>query len=87
MKVVLAKPNYASPIITPPLGLGDLAAFLKKNQVDTIIIDAVKEGMDNTQLVDFVIAQLGQGQLQRARMDAERLDERRSPARPIARLS
>jgi len=57
MKVVLTRPNYASHIITPPLGLGYLAAFLKQNGIDAIIIDALKEGMDHQHLVDCIAAQ------------------------------
>jgi len=56
MRVILVRPRYASHIITPPLGLGYLAAFLKKNGVDAIIVDALKEGMDNKQLVEHVVA-------------------------------
>ena len=56
MKVILVRPRYASHIITPPLGLGYLAAFLKKNGVDALIVDALKEGMDNKQLVEHIVA-------------------------------
>ena len=57
MKVILARPRYASHIITPPLGLGYLAAFLNKNGVNALIVDALKEDMDNRQLVDHIVAQ------------------------------
>jgi anaerobic magnesium-protoporphyrin IX monomethyl ester cyclase len=57
MKIVLIRPNYDSHIITPPLGLGYLAAFLKSNGIDAVIIDALKDGANNEQLVERIQAQ------------------------------
>ena len=48
MKIVLIRPKYNSHIITPPLGLGYLSAYLKKAGVETIIIDALRDSKIQT---------------------------------------
>jgi radical SAM superfamily enzyme YgiQ (UPF0313 family) len=56
MKVVLVRPNYKSHIITPPLGIGYISSYLKSNGIETVIIDALKEGLTNQQVVDQVLS-------------------------------
>lgn len=50
MKVVLTRPNYPTHLITPPLGLGYLSAYLKKQGIETQIIDGLNLGLDNREL-------------------------------------
>ncbi len=57
MKVILVRPNYDSHIITPPLGLGYLASYLKANGIEAIMIDALKEALDQASLVDRILQQ------------------------------
>ena len=42
-KIVLVKPNHDTYNITPPLGLGYLASYLKKHGIEAKIIDALKK--------------------------------------------
>jgi anaerobic magnesium-protoporphyrin IX monomethyl ester cyclase len=41
MKIKLVRPNYATHIITPPLGLGYLSSWLRKHHHDVEIIDGL----------------------------------------------
>lgn len=45
MKIVLVRPNYNSHIITPPLGIGYLASYLKANGIEAVIIDGLRDGL------------------------------------------
>lgn len=54
MKIVLVRPNYKSHIITPPLGLGYLASYLKKAEIKVIIIDGLKENLNEDELVEKI---------------------------------
>src|SRR4030043_482370 len=56
MKIVLVRPNYPSHIITPPLGLGYLASFLKNKGIDAVIIDGLREKLDNQAVLKKIIA-------------------------------
>jgi radical SAM superfamily enzyme YgiQ (UPF0313 family) len=51
MKVVLTRPNYPTHLITPPLGLGYLSAYLNSKKIDTQIIDGLNLGLSNRELV------------------------------------
>lgn len=51
MKILLLQPNYDSHIIHPPLGLGYLAAYLKKNGHEVSIYDGT---LKNANLEDFI---------------------------------
>jgi len=55
MKIALVRPNYPSHIITPPLGLGYLASFLKSKGIKTIIIDGLREKLDNQAVLKKII--------------------------------
>jgi radical SAM superfamily enzyme YgiQ (UPF0313 family) len=57
MKIVLTRPNYVSHIITPPLGLGYLASFLKANGVEVVLIDALRDALPLPALVERIVAQ------------------------------
>ena len=53
-KVALIRPNYNSHIITPPLGIGYLASYLKSKGHKVLIIDALNKGLSNLQILDIL---------------------------------
>ena len=50
MKIVLARPNYHTHLITPPLGLGYLSSYLKKFGHDVLIIDGLNLSLNNKEI-------------------------------------
>ena len=56
-QVVLVRPIYNTHIITPPIGLGYLSAYLKRQGIDVKIIDALKDGLNRETLVDRIVAE------------------------------
>jgi len=55
MKLILIRPNYKSHIITPPLGLGYLASYLKKEGHDVKIIDGLRDSLDNEHILREIL--------------------------------
>lgn len=55
MKIVLARPNYETHIITPPLGLGYLASYLKNNDIEVKVIDGVRENLDREKIIETIL--------------------------------
>ncbi|HAF94694.1 MAG: hypothetical protein A2021_05705 [Elusimicrobia bacterium GWF2_52_66] len=55
MKLILIRPRYQSHIITPPLGLGYLASYLERQGIEVVIIDALKERIDNSGVLKRVL--------------------------------
>lgn len=55
MKIVLVRPNYNSHIITPPLGLGYLASYLKANGVEAVIIDGLRDSLSQEIILAKII--------------------------------
>ncbi len=53
MKITLVRPNYYSHLVTPPLGLGYLASFLKEKGYQVEIIDALNSGFSVTEIVNL----------------------------------
>lgn len=51
MKIILVRPNYKSHIITPPLGIGYLAACLKREGIEVKIIDGLINKLTNEQIL------------------------------------
>lgn len=51
MKIILVRPNYRSHLITPPLGLGYLSAYLKSRGYQVKIIDGLNLGLSNQEIV------------------------------------
>src|SRR3989338_11421819 len=47
MKVVLARPNYHSHLITPLLGIGYVSSYLKSKGMDTAVIDGLNLSLSN----------------------------------------
>lgn len=54
-KLILIRPNYNSHIITPPLGVGVLASYLKKEGFDVKIIDGLRDGLSNTKILEIIL--------------------------------
>ncbi|HDP73502.1 MAG TPA: radical SAM protein [Candidatus Woesearchaeota archaeon] len=54
MKIVLARPRYDTHVITPPLGLGYLASFLKKKGIECVVIDGLNEDLSNDKLTERI---------------------------------
>lgn len=57
MRIVLARPNYDSHIITPPLGLGYLASYLKKRGMEATIIDGLRDNLTTEALLKRILAE------------------------------
>ena len=55
MKIALARPNYDSHIITPPLGLGYLSAYLRKSGIEVVIFDGLRDNVDNRELLQRIL--------------------------------
>lgn len=56
MNLVLVRPNYDSHIITPPLGLGYLASYLKKHGIGATIIDGLRDRLTPEGLFERILA-------------------------------
>jgi radical SAM superfamily enzyme YgiQ (UPF0313 family) len=54
MKIALTRPNYHTHLITPPLGIGYLSSYLKKNGYETKIIDGLNLSLSNDEIVEKV---------------------------------
>lgn len=54
MKVVLLRPNYKTHIVTPPLGLACLSAYLMANGVECAIVDALRDRLDDDAVLDAI---------------------------------
>ena len=57
MKVVLVRPNYNSHIITPPLGLGYLSSYLRRQGIETVIIDGLRDNLAADVLLEKILFQ------------------------------
>jgi len=57
MKIVLVRPNYKSHIITPPLGLGYLASYLRQNGMETRIIDGLRNNLSPDETMRMIAAE------------------------------
>ncbi|MDO8551078.1 MAG: radical SAM protein, partial [bacterium] len=56
MRIVLVRPNYESHIITPPLGLGYLASYLKQHKIDVRIIDGLRDNLSPAKIVEQILS-------------------------------
>lgn len=52
--IILIRPNYNSHIITPPLGLGALSAYLKSNGIRVKVIDALKDNINKDKILEIL---------------------------------
>lgn len=57
MKVVLVRPNYQSHIITPPLGLGYLASYLKRAGIATTLLDGLRDNLKAKVLLKRILSE------------------------------
>jgi len=57
MRIVLVRPNYASHVITPPLGLGYLASYLKRKDVKVKIIDGLRDNLTEDSLLEKILSE------------------------------
>jgi len=54
MKIVLARPSYHTHLITPPLGLGYISAYLKKHGFnETKLLDGLNYALSNEKISDI----------------------------------
>lgn len=51
MKIALTRPNYHTHLITPPLNLGYLSAYLKRQGYEVKIVDGLNLSLSNRQLI------------------------------------
>lgn len=54
-KLVLVRPNYNSHIITPPLGIGFLASYLKNQGINVKLIDGLRDNLSNEKILETII--------------------------------
>jgi anaerobic magnesium-protoporphyrin IX monomethyl ester cyclase len=57
MKIVLVRPKYNTHVITPPLGLGYLASYLKQHHIPVKIIDALRDNCHTHSLLKEIQAE------------------------------
>jgi len=55
MKVVLIRTNAPALQLVPPLGIGYISAYLNKHGIDTVIIDGLRDKIDNKTILDMVL--------------------------------
>lgn len=55
MKIILIRPDYKSHIITPPLGIGYLAAYLKREGIEVKMIDGLRNKLSKEQILRAVL--------------------------------
>jgi radical SAM superfamily enzyme YgiQ (UPF0313 family) len=54
MKVALIRPNYETHLVTPPLGIGYVSSYLKKEGHDVLFVDGLNMGLTADQIVQRV---------------------------------
>jgi len=52
MRVALVRPSYYTHLITPPLGIGYVAGYLRSAGVDCALVDGLNRGLDTEALAD-----------------------------------
>ena len=52
MLVTLARPNYYSHLITPPLGIGYVAGYLREKGIECRVVDGLNLGLDAAAMAD-----------------------------------
>ena len=50
MNIIITRPKYYTHLITPPLGMAYVTAYLRQNNLKAELIDGLKENLDNSQL-------------------------------------
>lgn len=54
-KILLIRPNFDSYGITPPLGIGYLASYLKKQNIEVKIIDGLRDKLSNKKILKKIL--------------------------------
>ena len=54
MKIVLVRPPHPTYYATPPLGIGYLSACLKREGIESVIIDAIRTGMSENEQIKLI---------------------------------
>ena len=54
IRVAITRPQYDTHLITPPLGIGYLASYLKSKHIECTIVDGLNLGLDNKEIVKQV---------------------------------
>lgn len=54
-KILLIRPNFDSYGITPPLGIGYLSSYLKKQNIEVKIIDGLRDKLSNKKILDLIL--------------------------------
>lgn len=54
MKVAIVRPNHPTYFATPPLGMGYLSSSVKQHGIESVLIDAVRNGMPEEALVEKI---------------------------------
>lgn len=54
-KIILIRPNYNSHIITPPLGVGVLSSYLKKQGIEVKIIDGLRDNLSKEKILEIIL--------------------------------
>ena len=54
-KLVLVRPNYKSHIITPPLGIGVLSSYLKKEGNEVKLVDGLRDNLSNDDVLKIIL--------------------------------
>lgn len=55
MKIVLIRTNAPALQLVPPLGIGYISAYLNKNGIETVLIDGLRDNIDNKKILDIVL--------------------------------
>ncbi|MDD3127515.1 MAG: cobalamin-dependent protein, partial [Candidatus Izemoplasmatales bacterium] len=55
MKIILIRTNAPALQLVPPLGIGYISAYLNKYGIDTIIIDGLRDHLNNQTILDIIL--------------------------------
>jgi radical SAM superfamily enzyme YgiQ (UPF0313 family) len=55
MKIVLIRTNAPALQLVPPLGIGYISAYLNKHSVETVIIDGLRDNIDNETILGLAL--------------------------------
>lgn len=55
MKIVLIRTNAPALQLVPPLGIGYISAYLNKHGIETVLIDGLRDNIDNKKILDIVL--------------------------------
>jgi radical SAM superfamily enzyme YgiQ (UPF0313 family) len=50
MRILLIRPNYRTNVVTPPLGLGYIASYLKSKGIEVKVVDGLRDKLERKQI-------------------------------------